>query len=390
MSAYHQMGHDSRNLLSDDHLTSYKGAILSPVNYEEAQVRDIAEEFGSDDFELIFDPQLYYPNSARETLINWAHFPADVDTGDLRALTWWQDTNRKLVTTIERFRPHSVCSPAVVPRVYSESYYSLNREIADDLESRLEKTDIGVLQTVLVRLEDLSDESKTGEIASIISGGTCERVFLAFLSEVNPRRELKETEDLKGAMRLIQYFEASGIRTLVGFSSSDIVLWKTAGATDCASGKFFNLRRFTPSRFEPPEGGGGQMSYWFEESLLGYLRESDLVRVRQANLLSLESERNPCGLAILDRMQESPGVSWLAMSWRQYLYWFANFEARFRRGEVDPKILLKNADSNWKTLDDQDVFMEERANDGSWVRIWRRCVVEAFKRKSGDGDRPQE
>lgn len=379
MAAYHQMGHDSRNLLSDDHLSSYKGAILSPVNYEEGQVKAIIEKHASADFEMIFDPQLYYPNSARETLINWTHFPADVDTGDLGALTWWQDTNRKLVTTVERFCPHSVCSPAVVPRVYSDSYYSLNREVADDLQSRLEKAGVGVLQTVLVRLEDLSDESKTGEIASIISGGQCERVFVAFLSNVEPRRELKETEDLKGAMRLIRFLEDSGVRTLVGFISSDIALWKTAGATDCASGKFFNLRRFTPSRFEPPEGGGGQLSYWFEESLMAYLRDSDLERIRQAGLLSPESKSNPHGLAILDQMEKRPGVAWLAMSWRQYLYWFADFEARFSRGEVDPKVLLKRADGNWKTLDEQDIFMEERANDGSWVRLWLRCVVEAFK-----------
>lgn len=382
MGVYHQMGHDSRNLLSAEHLSSYSGAILSPVNDEERQIKTIVEERASDDFELIFDPQLYCPNTARETLINWSHFPADVDSGDLGALIWWQETNRKLIATIKRFHPRSVCSPSVVPRVYSDSYYSLNRDVADDLRNRLVDTDIGVLQTVLVRLEDLSgDDSKSGEIASIVSGGECERVFLAFVSDREPRRELKQTENLKGAMRLIRYVEDSGIHTLVGFTSSDLVLWKTAGATDCASGKFFNLRRFTPSRFESPEigAGGGQLPYWFEESLMSYLRESDLLRVRQANLLSRESESNPYGMAILQQMETSPNVPWLATSWRQYLYWFADFEARFCDGKVDPKVLLKRADSNWDTLDKNDIFMEERANDGTWVRLWRRCVAEAFK-----------
>lgn len=136
-------------------------------------------------------------------------------------------------------------------------------------------------------------------------------------------------------MRLIRFLEDSGIRTLVGFASSDIVLWKTAGATDCASGKFFNLRRFTPSRLGPPEpeGGGGQLSYWFEESLMGYLRESDLVRVQKANLLSPESTSNPCGLAILDHREKHEGVAWVAK------------------------------------------------NSGTWVPLWLRCVVEPFKGK---------
>ena len=379
MAAYHQMGHDSRNLLSAEHLSSYKGAILSPVNYEEDQVAAIVKEHGSDDFEMIFDPQLYYPNSARETLVKWSHFPADVDTGDLGSLAWWQDTNRKLVGVIERFRPHSVCSPAVVPRAYSDSYYSLNRDVANDLQNAPACADVGVLQSVLVRLEDLSDESKTGEIASIASGAECDRVFLAFLSDVEPRRELHETEDLKGAMRLIRYLEESGVSVLLGFASSDIVLWKAAGATDCASGKFFNLRRFTPSRFGPPEGGGGQLSYWFEESLMAYLRESDLLRVRDAGLLSADGKSNPYGLEILEQMVKRPGVAWLGVSWRQYLYWFADFEGRCDRSDFNPKALLKDADSNWKKLDEQDIFMEERANDGSWIRPWLRSVVEAFK-----------
>jgi hypothetical protein len=38
MSAYHQMGHDSENLLWTEDLAKYRGAILSPVNYDQAKV----------------------------------------------------------------------------------------------------------------------------------------------------------------------------------------------------------------------------------------------------------------------------------------------------------------------------------------------------------------
>jgi len=42
-----------------------------------------------------------------------------------------------------------------------------------------------------------------------------------------------------------------------------MILWKAAGATNCASGKYFNLRRFTLSRLDEPEenGGGGKANY---------------------------------------------------------------------------------------------------------------------------------
>jgi hypothetical protein len=38
MSAYQQMGHHSMNLVEDPLLDTYHGAILSPVNYTEAEV----------------------------------------------------------------------------------------------------------------------------------------------------------------------------------------------------------------------------------------------------------------------------------------------------------------------------------------------------------------
>ena len=39
MPAFHQMGHDSENLLWAEELAQYRGAILSPVNYDQAKGR---------------------------------------------------------------------------------------------------------------------------------------------------------------------------------------------------------------------------------------------------------------------------------------------------------------------------------------------------------------
>ena len=39
-------------------------------------------------------------------------------------------------------------------------------------------------------------------------------------------------------------------------------------------------------------------------------------------------------------------------------------------------MLLRNADSNWRILDDSDVLLEERRNDGGWIRPWRRALTE--------------
>ena len=378
MSVYHQIGHDSQNLLSEERLSLYKGAILSPVNYTEEKVVAQIKEHTNDKFEMIFDPQLYYPNSERGELPQWSYFPNDVDTADQSSLTWWQNLIADLVVTVKRIHPNAVFSPVVVPRVYSNEYYDLNRTITKNLQEQLSDGDIKVFQTLLVRLSDLSKE-RAGEIASIISGGSANEVFLVLISDVEPRRELSETEEIKSAMKLINYLENSDIGILVGYSSSDLVLWKFAGASNCATGKFFNLRRFTPSRWDKPAEGGGQLPYWFEESMMAYLRESDLIRVRKANLISHSSISNPYGQEILYQKDSEPEKPWLGLSWRQYMYWFADFEYRLTKGEVIANNLLKNAESIWDQLESENILMEERQNDGNWLRSWRRAVLEAFE-----------
>jgi hypothetical protein len=177
-------------------------------------------------------------------------------------------------------------------------------------------------------------------------------------------------------MRLIAALENAGLSVIVGFSSTDLILWKVAGATACATGKFFNLRRFTSSRFEEPSEGGGQLPYWFEESLLAFLRESDVLRVRKAGLLSNASMTNPFGIDILNQLDNCPGQAWLALSWRQYLYAFADIEKRIDKNKINVNELLKNAERLWLFLEDKGILMEEMRNNGEWVRIWRRAMIE--------------
>jgi hypothetical protein len=214
-------------------------------------------------------------------------------------------------------------------------------------------------------------------IASILSRSKATHVYLVFVSLMEPRREINEVEEIKGAMRLIAALREAGLEVTVGFSSSDMVLWKAAGATNCATGKFFNLRRFTRTRFEEPRGqGGGQLPYWFEESLMAFLRQSDVHRVLPLNLARLAPSMNPFGEQILEQLATAPERPWLASAWRQFLFWFADMEARADNGSVTATALLRNADSNWRILDDADVLMEERRNDGGWIRPWRRALNE--------------
>ncbi|HBH11966.1 MAG TPA: hypothetical protein DDX29_02420 [Clostridiales bacterium] len=268
-----------------------------------------------------------------------------------------------------------MCSPIINPRVFSNEYYSFIIDVGCEFYDHINPSGIKVYQTVMVNLPDLSEKTQVLSIASIISRTKASCLYLIFKSETPPRRELNETSEISGAMLLINTLEKSGIRVLVGFCSSDVVLWKEAGASNCASGKFFNLRRFTSSRWNPDEeNGGGQLPYWFEESLMAFLREPDFIRTQRAGILSEASQNNPYLMEINEKL--GIGTPWLGLSWRQYLWWFQNIESRLSTKVVYAFDLLKTADMNWSIVDKQRIIFDERRNDGSWIRPWLRAITE--------------
>ncbi|MBK9125886.1 MAG: hypothetical protein IPM16_22545 [Chloroflexi bacterium] len=375
MVAYHQMGHQSDNLVDATELASFGGAILSPVNYSRSQIETfIKQNRKREGFELIFDPQLYYPRTPKEKLRSWSYFPNEFETTDYTAPSGWSSLIDTLAQTVTSLEPHAVCTPAIVPRRYTDEYFGLGNEIAEMLIRATKGFEVSVLQTVVVALGDLTDFSHVKSISSIITASRADRVYLVFgSSAANPRRELTSTEELKGAMLLIDSLQTNGVDTLVGFCSSELILWKAAGATSCATGKFWNTRRFNEGRWAADaDQGSGQVAYFFEESLLAFLRESDILRTTFA--LSDASLRNPYYEEIKNRIAE--GQAWVGHGWRQYLYWFADIERRLSSGETDATTLLKSADNMWGRVEEEQVILEERGNNGGWIRPWLRSVLE--------------
>ena len=380
MPSYQQLGYQSDNLLFEPDLSAFAGVVLSPVNYDEPGL--LAVSAGAQyrrGYDIVFDPQLYVPRSRREQLRKWSYFPSDVDTADLGSEIWWSSVVDGVVAASSRVKANALCSPIALPKAFTDDYFQVSVTIGDLTAKALESTDIRAIQSAVVGLADLTTPDRAFAIASILSRGRCAELYLVLVNDTEPRRELLDAEELKGAMQLISSLEKADVRVMVAFSSSDVLLWKAAGATSCATGKFFNLRRFTRSRFDDPPGeGGGALPYWFEEELLAFLRESDLVRVRKAGKVSEASLKNPYGLQILEALDSGSGVAWIGLGWRQFLYWFADIERRIATREVDVAALLVAAETNWDLLEraKPQVLMEERFNTGAWLRAWRRALVE--------------
>jgi hypothetical protein len=213
-------------------------------------------------------------------------------------------------------------------------------------------------------------------IASVVSRTSADGVYLSFISEEHGRREIADTEVLTGCLRLVHELKEAGLEVTVSSVGSDVVLWKHAGATHCSTGKFWNLRRFTPSRWGEEESGGATpVAYWFEESLLAFVRQADIIRIQQIRDLSVRSDENPFGQQILAQQQSDPSKPWVGLGWRQFLWWFGQIESLIASGDLSGLRLIRSAERAWEELEDGNVFLDESRNDGRWLRPWVQALA---------------
>jgi hypothetical protein len=382
MAVYYQMGHQSLSLIQEPHLAQFKGAILSPFNGEREEIeKDISQLYGKPDFDLIFDPELYCPGNRSGYLPQWPYFPPALESGDRGSETWWYQLSQRLADLCLNLGINKVCSPIDVPKHYHDSFYDLSVFICGFLTNQLSGSHVQVIQTAVISLPDIAQGGRSEQIASILSRTDSKEIYLVLVGNTPSRRELNQSDDLLGVMKLISLLEGAGFRVIVSRTSSDIVLWKYAGASVCATGKHWTSRRYDPKRYT---GGGkskGMKPYWTEESLLAFLREPDVLRLSRQRLLG-DLGDNPYSPVILSLISNPPPIgkqrpSWVRLGWCQYLYWFAQIENRIVNEGLDVQTLLLHAEEKWTRLITRKIRMDEDENNGlNWVRPWRKVVAE--------------
>ena len=386
MSAYLQLGHDSENLISATGPEGFTGIVLSPVNRSEAELAEKIPEFRKNgQYDIVLDPQLYCPLSERGKLTAHSYFPKDLDTADLSSDRWWRQQIGRLGAEALHLDVDAVCSPAALPQKWTPDYYTRCADTYSMLAEKLSGSRVRSIMTICVALKELTEPDDALRIASIVTSRGPKLSYIVIEADVAPRNEIADARNLFALMVLVSALEKSGCRTLVSHCSSDMILMKAAGASHCASGKFFNLRRFTRSRFDEQQDEGGRLlAYWFEHNLLAFLREVDIARLQRSgfgHFIGGGDSNNGFAKQILQQFVDEPGKAWVALSWRQYLTWFAATERRLSQSDALTAVAnaLREADNRWRQLEENDVLMEERRNDGQWVRNWRQALSDFRK-----------
>lgn len=375
------MGHDSENLVGATDLEEFAGAILSPVNRAPHELRSFvpkAREAGVND--IILDPQFYFPRTARGKLGQHSYFPTDFDTADYGSESWWSGIVDKLVAEGKELRVNGIATPVICPRVWDDKYWMRCIDTFSQLAAKLSTPNIRPLFTAFVNINSLHNPDDVFRLASVISESNANDILMILVTEVEPRREILDDAGLCGFMHLIHLLGQSATVT-VSYTCSDLILFKAAGAAHCATGKFFNLRRFTSSRFDDSEQGGGQIPYWFEPALLAFLREADVLRLKRLKLDSMFANGAVASIwtaHIEQNLAQSPPDPWLGESWRQYLSSFGKIEKSISGVQDIPSVAswLQSSEGRWKELEKKGIIMDEERNDGRWIRPWRQALQE--------------
>lgn len=382
MGAYMQMGHDTQNLIGERGLEQYTGFVLSPLNRTPDELRsDISKMKSLNHYDILLDAQLYYPHSQRGKLSKHPYFPSDFDTADLSSDAWWFALCDEIANYATSLGVTSLASPVQAPKVFSLDYYDHIVECSNYLTSKWSKSIKTIYTSVMIDALTLSEGENGLKIASVLSRAENQGYYLVFQHENLPRRELADEGELLALLKFIAELKQVGKQIFIAFTSSDMLLYKSAGADHCGTGKFFNLRRFTKSRYDDPLSGGGQLPYWFEQNLIGFIRQTDISRMSArgfSEYIGGGFSNNKWSDSILKSMRTQPEKSWLADSWRHYLSWFVLAENELTGPDAKSivKDWLKQAEKRWLQLNDNEVLMDEERNDGSWIRVWRQVLSE--------------
>lgn len=381
MASYLQLGHDSWNLLQEPDIGEYSGLVLSPVNDAPADVANRLARLGElrDGLDVILDPQMYNPAFEKGKMDEWAYFSKDYETADQGDLNWWAQRGHEVVEQGAQLGVDAVCSPAFVPKLFTDAYYSFMVEVGDAMKPDADSHGQETLLTAIVSLRDLNNPARAMSIASILSRSSCDRVYLIFLNEDVPARQpMKDEAGLPTAVHLVRLL-SEAMRVHVAFASHDLVLWKFAGATDISTGKYMNLRRFSPGRWNDEESGGRQVAYWNEGPLLARLREADVANLNRRGWFDDRNfESNPAGARILEIIRSGKKVAWVKLSWVQYLRWASNVESLWHGNAAAVENSLLAANHNWGLL--SDILFQDRFNDGAHVRDWINAIREGGRR----------
>jgi hypothetical protein len=223
--------------------------ILSPRDLSAQQMGTLAADLSSVGGSVLLDPQLYVPDGAHPRLIAHAFWPRRPD--------YWRDPNELSRVIDELLEANAACGTAqiICPSPFASIINDDSLQSVSGAIEELGRRGIGpdrILATLALSSDAIRNEDRAEMLSDAIEGWDVGGIYL--IAE-HPSGEYLVTDPMWVARTLdiVAGARLVGKTVVIGYCSHQMLVAASAGATAIASGSWLNVRKFSPTRFDPAD-----------------------------------------------------------------------------------------------------------------------------------------
>ena len=255
MKLYHQTGHnftwDIDSYIDDK---TGDGLIFSPLNISYSKLESFPLSIRVNS---LFDPQLFMPSNNNKELPTYPYFPSSIidayKSSDYEKIK--NEIAKRYVEMIVKLGFKKIIIPNRYSDIESSSYFETvySNFIKPHCDEITVDSDLEKYLTIIINKTKLIDDEFRDSMLDWITGlSEIDGVYLIFDIK-RTSKQIKEPDTLAESLFFIKAIEASGKNVIIGFTSTEGMLFSIANPQGITCGSYENLRNFNMSitRFAP-------------------------------------------------------------------------------------------------------------------------------------------
>lgn len=249
MELYLQMGHGMQTVVKE--IVKNKGygtAIVSPMNILPTSIVGFSQSIKKLGGNILFDPQLYYPNKVQNKLCKYSYWPND----DLRELQ--RGKCGRVISEISDINYEIGSDQMIIPSMTANDIdYDWNKlQLSYIREANRHAPDLKKMHTVALTSEVLENENLVESIVAYAEAWDVEGIYIV-CEHPESYYLIERPLWVTNLMSLVAGLKRQNKKVTVGYASHQLLCLALAHCDAIASGNFLNLRWFKPEHFESDE-----------------------------------------------------------------------------------------------------------------------------------------
>jgi hypothetical protein len=376
---YVQLGHNGRlvteELLENKHAS---GVILSPVNYAYADLKEHAETYAKLGGEVLCEPQLYQTHAYRKHQASYPYFQG-ISTIDFASETQRKALLTKVIAVQKDLGVDAYMAPALWQPTYTAKWIESVATMATEFRDLVRATDKSrpVYAALPLHGEAVVDPEIREHVLNVMTGLDVEGHYLCLNVPEDHEALWTDFGSVYGGLAVTHALKENDFRVLLCHTNQAAFMFLGAGADAFSSGHYFNLRTFTPSRFEDPDPDsfGSQKPRYYAPRLLNSFRViPELEQLFARRLLGTVATNSPYAAPLFHGQNPGKVVWSLKPSWLHYLYTMNELAASYDTKDASHRTdytdaLIAEAQLTHDALAKKGVQMKDMG-DGSYLDSW--------------------